>query len=106
MTLTLSGVISAAAVEDGDFNGDGAVDGADFLAWQRGVGGVASLANGDANDDGVVDSADLAIWSEQFGSGAGAITAVPEPAVTCLAAIAFIVVAAGRSPHFSRRSRS
>jgi endonuclease I len=106
MTLTLSGVVSAAAVEDGDFNGDGAVDGADFLAWQRGIGGAASLANGDANDDGVVDSADLAIWSEQFGGGASAITTVPEPTVACLAAIAFTAVAAGRSSRFSQRSRS
>jgi hypothetical protein len=106
MTLTLSGVVSAAAVEDGDFNADGAVDGADFLAWQRGVGGVASLANGDANDDGVVDSADLEIWTEQFGGGAGAITAVPEPTVACLAAIAFVAVAAGRSLRLERRGKS
>jgi hypothetical protein len=101
----LSGVVSAAAVEDGDFNADGAVDGADFLAWQRGVGGVASLANGDANDDGVVDSADLAIWTEQYG-GAGAITAVPEPTVACLAAMAFVAVAAGRSLRLERRGKS
>ncbi|MBA4107628.1 MAG: hypothetical protein C0485_17985 [Pirellula sp.] len=105
MTLTLSGMVADAGVENGDFNGDEIVDGADFLAWQRGVGGEASLANGDANADGVVDADDLAIWTEQFGSGAGAITVVPEPAVACLAAIAFAAVAAGRSSHV-RRQRS
>lgn len=106
LTLTLSGVVADAGVENGDFNGDGVVDGADFLAWQRGAGGAASLANGDANADGVVDAVDLGIWSEQFGSGAGAITAVPEPAVACLAAIAFIAVAASRSSRIGRRGRS
>jgi endonuclease I len=87
MTLTLSGVVAETAVENGDFNGDGAVDGADFLAWQRGVGGEASLATGDANDDGVVDGLDLEIWSNQFGGTSG-VNAVPEPAPPSLVAIA------------------
>lgn len=32
MTLTLSGSVVAAPTENGDFNSDGIVDGADFLA--------------------------------------------------------------------------
>lgn len=104
MTLTLSGVVADVGMENGDFNGDEVVDGADFLAWQRGVGGMASLANGDANADGAVDAADLAIWSEQFGGGGGAIAGVPEPTAACLAAIAFIAAAAGRVPHGRQRS--
>jgi endonuclease I len=79
MTLTLSGVVTDAGVENGDFNGDGAVDGADFLAWQRGFGGSASLAAGDANNDGVVDGTDLEIWSNQYGQSG--VTAIPEPTV-------------------------
>jgi len=105
MTLTLSGMVADAGLENGDFNGDEIVDGADFLAWQRGIGGAASLANGDANADGVIDAADLAIWSEQFGGGVGTITVVPEPTVACLTAVAFTVIAAGRSSHV-RRQRS
>jgi endonuclease I len=104
MTLTLSGVVADVGTENGDFNGDEVVDGADFLAWQRGVGGTSSLASGDANADGVVDAADLAIWSEQFGSGSGAIATVPESTAACLATIAFIAAAAGRVPHGRRRS--
>jgi CSLREA domain-containing protein len=47
----------------GDFNGDGRVDGADFLVWQRGVGAPsANLSTGDATRNGVVDESDLAVW--------------------------------------------
>ncbi|MBN1854771.1 MAG: PEP-CTERM sorting domain-containing protein [Pirellulales bacterium] len=71
--------------ENADFDGDGDVDGADFLVWQAGFGiaGTGTLANGDANNDTNVDSADLAIWKSQFGtdgaSAGPASTAVPEP---------------------------
>lgn len=66
-----------------DFTGDGVVDGADFLLWQRVVaqfdGGVA-----DPNDDGFVDGADLAFWRAQFGNTGGGSTGVPEPAAATL----------------------
>ena len=57
-------------VPSADFTGDGVVDGADFLAWQRGFGlsGTALPINGDANGDLVVDGADLAFWCETFES--------------------------------------
>jgi hypothetical protein len=48
-----------------DFNGDGRVDGLDFLIWQRGFNRPGSLSDGDANGDGFVDGADLAIWQEE-----------------------------------------
>jgi hypothetical protein len=55
------------APANADFNGDGAVDGADFLAWQVGVGSTGGgQAAGDANSDGAVDGADLAVWTSQF----------------------------------------
>lgn len=72
----------AAAQEDADFNGDGMVDGTDFLTWQRGFGTPdAQLADGDANDDGAVDADDLMIWQNQYGTPLQAsVAAVPEPA--------------------------
>lgn len=54
----------------GDFDGDGKVDGADFLVWQRGFGS-------EYDDD------DLAAWKSNFGLPAEsfvAVAAVPEPA--------------------------
>jgi hypothetical protein len=73
----------------GDFDLDGDVDGADFLAWQRGFGitGTATVAQGDADGNHSVDGADLAIWRQNFGSGASvaAASAVPEPSAALLA---------------------
>lgn len=74
-----------------DFDGDGDVDGRDFLRWQRGygLGGQTTNANGDANGDGIVNGADLAIWQGQYGSGAlAAAVAVPEPNSWLLLAVA------------------
>lgn len=81
---------------DADFNGDGSVDGQDFLAWQRGFGKPGALAaDGDADFDADVDAADLAAWKTQFGgtSAAAAVGAVPEPASLLLMAAG--IVAAG-----------
>src|SRR5690606_20394760 len=55
------------AVNDADFNDDGAVDGNDFLIWQRGFGASGA---GDADGNGAIDAADLAVWKNQFGTAA------------------------------------
>ncbi len=75
-----------------DFDQNQSVDGADFLAWQRGLGiqGTALHADGDANGDRRVSAADLAEWREQFDSAASFAT-VPEPTTVCLLAIALAV---------------
>ncbi|WP_428307715.1 PEP-CTERM sorting domain-containing protein [Lacipirellula sp.] len=88
-----------------DFNGNGVVDGSDFLAWQRGngtVGAGATKASGNANTDQLVNAADLAIWKSEFGNSAipktpgqlvrgnvryvtsFAVAAVPEPSSIAL----------------------
>lgn len=80
-----------------DFNGDGAVDGADFAVWQRGFGMIAQTdgANGDANGDGRVNAADLALWQAALGtsSGSGLGIPTPEPSAAALAAVGLIAIA-------------
>jgi len=58
----------------GDFDQNGAVDGFDFLNWQRNMGRTtsASQANGNANGDSVVDGNDLAQWKQDFGKTSSA----------------------------------
>lgn len=55
-----------------DFNTDGRVDGADFLAWQQNAESNIGVTRnqGDADGNGIVDSADLAAWSESYGFNA------------------------------------
>jgi hypothetical protein len=78
-----------AVAVSGDFNADGAVDGADLLAWQRsaGLSGANLVGDGDAN--GTVDASDLDIWKIQFAAANGetfsSAAAVPEPATWALA---------------------
>jgi hypothetical protein len=87
----------AMPTDDADFDGDGDVDGEDFLTWQRGVGaaGTGTLATGDANGDLDIDGDDLAVWEAQFGVPAvSAVGAVPEPACLALAAMGMVAAAA------------
>ncbi len=83
----------ATAVDDANFDNDaaGAVDGADFLIWQRGNGAAGNNSQGDANGDGQVNGTDLGIWKTQFGTlghGSPASGVVPEPAAGALAVMA------------------
>lgn len=60
---------AAFIVPDADFDQNGVVSGADFLAWQQGFGiSTATTAGGDADSDGDVDSNDLVHWQSQYGS--------------------------------------
>jgi len=75
----------------GDYNGDGMVDGADFLAWQRGFGsGVTPAGSGaDGDGDGLVDAGDLDVWKEHVGQTTpAAVAAIPEPTGAILSLVA------------------
>jgi hypothetical protein len=51
----------------GDYDGDGNVDGFDFLSWQRNLGSRSNLTS-DGNGNGIIDGPDLTTWQDQFGS--------------------------------------
>jgi len=66
-------IADSAPTANADFDGDSDVDGADFLAWQRGFGTAApnaTPADGDADGDLDVDGDDLTVWESQFGGPA------------------------------------
>jgi hypothetical protein len=89
--------LGAAPVDDADFDGDGDVDGADFLTWQRGLGlsgAAATNAAGNANGDAIIDGADLTIWRNEFGTPAvAAVGAVPEPSAALLVGVGLAAAA-------------
>jgi hypothetical protein len=94
--------------ESADFDGDGDVDGRDFLIWQRGYSsvGTATRATGDANGDGQVDAADLTVWQEQYGAvmSSQALT-VPE-AHTWLLCMGMAIIISLVRPQISKHGLS
>ena len=71
------------AANSADFDGDGDIDGTDFLAWQRGFGTPnANKPDGDADNDNDVDAVDLVVWSNQFGQPAPVAAASELPAIS------------------------
>ncbi|TWU28476.1 beta strand repeat-containing protein [Bythopirellula polymerisocia] len=75
-TITYTGFETGPIIASAEFDGDGVIDGRDFLAWQRGFGMPnAQKGDGDANNDMFVDGLDLGVWQGQFG-------VAPPPLVT------------------------
>lgn len=87
-------------VENADFDGDGDVDGRDFLIWQQGYGSVgtpAPLELGNANNDNIVDGLDLEIWQNQYLAGPMVATGtVPEPSSLAIASVVIALAASSR----------
>jgi hypothetical protein len=84
---------------DGDFDGDGVVDAADYVVWRK-MNGTSFHLNGNANDigvsAGVVDQADYVLWQSNFGDPAGgggsSILRVPEPHSLLLVLVAILSI--------------
>lgn len=60
-------VLPANPTLPGDLNGDGYVNGSDFMVWQRSLGQTGPALLTDSNADGLVDGSDLADWKANFG---------------------------------------
>jgi hypothetical protein len=93
----------------GDYDGNGNVDGHDFLVWQQTLGSRHDL-RADGNGNTIVDGGDLAIWRDYFGaqsaSAASNAAAVPEPADLPLALgtlVGAVVFRRRRIPQFGRQ---
>ena len=82
----------------GDYNGNGAVDAADYVLWRNG----GPLQN-EVDNAGVVDAQDYVEWNARFGntsgSGSGSLStssAVPEPTAFMLVFLAIATLAGVR----------
>jgi len=108
MWQTVFGSTSAALLVtiEGDYNGNGIVDAADYTVWRDLLGNdVVAGTSADGDFDGQVTADDYDIWLAHFGetvAGAGASAAnagsVPEPAAMILAIGGILAIAATRRP--------
>lgn len=103
LILTLAGIVEAPQASNADFDGNGFVDGGDFLAWQGGFGmSGASAGAGDADGNLMVNDADFAVWQEQFGGPGPSFSSAPEPSGDMIAAVGLLL---GGAMTGSRRRR-
>jgi hypothetical protein len=77
---TYASVTPAGSAFEGDVDGDGLVDGTDFLLWQRGL-----------SPGGLTDG-DLQIWKDNFPTAVAAAGTVPEPSTWALGALAALAI--------------
>lgn len=85
-------------VFQGDYNGDGVVNLADYTVWRDNLGGPGPLANDLIG--GTVGIAQYETWKAHFGtpnSGSLANTAIPEPSAALLVLLGFGFVVSIRS---------
>lgn len=80
---------------DGDYNGNGIVDAADYTLWRDNRGANVALPNENpsATTPGAVDQEDYAYWKSRFGAASGSgsfadASAVPEPSTAALMLLA------------------
>jgi hypothetical protein len=81
---------------EGDYDGDGDVDGEDLGVWgsQFGETPVPAAPNADGDGDGDVDGRDILLWQRNLGTGVGGpASAIPEPATAMLAAFGLAAIA-------------
>jgi hypothetical protein len=92
---------------DGDYDGDGHVDGKDFLVWQRTLGSADPSADGDHNY--TIDAGDLEVWKSAFAASpvtaSSIAAATPEPASMTLAFFCALAIT-GAARRQSRTGRT
>jgi hypothetical protein len=80
----------------GDYNGNGAVDAADYVVWRDTLNQTVSMGTGsDGNGNGTVDAADYNFWRARFSNtvpGVGSAASAPEPTTVALFLVAIGVL--------------
>lgn len=81
-------ILPAAAPLTGDYNGDGAVNAADYTVWRDTLTQTVTPGDGaDGDNSGVIDAGDYTIWVNNYGSPAPS-SSIPEPTAVVLVAMA------------------
>jgi hypothetical protein len=96
---------------NGDYNGNGMVDVADYVVWRDSFGETVWWygAGADGDQSGTIDQGDYDFWKARFGNMISpevppASLAAPEPTAWLLAAVMSLIVGATESRRWHRRS--
>ncbi|MEN0110953.1 MAG: hypothetical protein AAF805_09540 [Planctomycetota bacterium] len=92
--FTLSSIESRVLI-NGDYNGDGVVDAADYTVWRDARANVGNRWVGDGSGNGEIDAADYVVWTSSFTNRGG--SPVPTPTAGWLAAVAITLGFAGKN---------
>ena len=84
--------IDVCVPNNGDIDGNGTVEFADFLVLSANFGQAGDAASGDTDCNGEVDFADFLALSANFGQTVGQAAAVPEPNALTLLGAGFLAV--------------
>lgn len=108
-TISVPVIYTGTATSRSDFNGNGTLDAADYgillskhLTTLTGTTDYETFLQGDANGDGVNDFNDFRLFKTDYIAANGAaafaaLTAIPEPTTSVLAALTFAGIAAIRN---------
>ncbi len=100
-------LIEIYAAIPGDADGNGFVDGQDFIIWNANkFRGGTDWLSGDFNGDRFTDGADFIIWNQHKFTNLDLVTAVPEPGVVSVIGLFGWCLARRRRPGHSTRSRT
>jgi peptidyl-prolyl cis-trans isomerase A (cyclophilin A) len=98
--------IRALNIPEGDYNFNGVVNAGDVAVWKANFGSTTNL-EADGNGDGRVDGLDYLIVQRTMGENTGApVAPVPEPTALGLGALAAAALAAIRRRWLPRRARA
>jgi prepilin-type N-terminal cleavage/methylation domain-containing protein len=104
-TLTIEYTILDDALP-GDYDANGTVDAADYVAWKAAFGqSVTAGAGADGNRDGTVNAADYVVWREQLMPTPLQATAVPERTTGALACAALAMSGISRRGRHNKKRR-
>ena len=85
-------VIRVSDILVGDYNGNGAVDAADYTVWRNRLGTMQPLINRSSANNGAISMADYDAWKANYGrvlSNVAAAESVPEPETGTLVLLLF-----------------
>ncbi len=100
-------VLSVVPALAGDYNADGKVDGADYVAWRKMQNRTGDGLAADGNGDRVVNTADYDFWRTHYGDaltgGSSTRAAVSEPTTMALLLLGSFTIVSLRRKSFDAR---